>query len=73
MGKGKGSFIRLSCRLKKNLIFIEFLNINLIILKRINYFFNKKNNLNTKLIKKFNLNFFYKNNNLCYYNLYKQF
>ena len=73
MGKGKGSFLRLSCRLKKNLIFIEFLNINLIILNKINHFFKKKNNLNTKLVKKHNIDIFYKNNNICYYNLYKQF
>jgi hypothetical protein len=73
MGKGKGSFLRLSCRLKKNLIFIEFLNINIIILNKINNFFKKKNNLNTKLIKKNNTNIFYKNRNMCYYNLYKQY
>lgn len=73
MGKGKGSFLRLSCRLKKNLIFIEFLNINFLILNKINNFFKKKNNLNTKIIKKNKINIFYKNNNICYYSVYKQY
>lgn len=73
MGKGKGSFLRLSSRLKKNLIFIEFLNINLIILNKINTFFKKKNNLKTKLIVKNTINIFFKKTNLCYYNIYKQY
>ena len=42
MGKGKGSFLRLSCRLKKNFIFLEFLNLNLILLNRIKIFLKKK-------------------------------
>jgi hypothetical protein len=73
MGKGKGSFLRLSCRLKKNFIFLEFLNLNLILLNRIKIFLKKKNNFNIKIIKKKDKNIFFKNRNICYYNLYKQY
>lgn len=73
MGKGKGSYLRLCCRVKKNTIFMEFLNLNIVILKKIMFFFKKKNNLNLKIIKKDNFNIIFKKKNICYYNVYKQF
>ncbi len=73
MGKGKGSFLRLSCRVKKNMIFMEFLNLNFIILNKIIFFFKKKNNLKVKIIKKDSFNIVFKKKNICYYNVYKQF
>lgn len=73
MGKGKGSFLRLSCRVKKNMIFMEFLNLNFIILNKITLFFKKKNNLKVRIIKKDNFNIIFKKKNICYYNVYKQF
>jgi hypothetical protein len=73
MGKGKGSFLRLSCRIKKNMIFMEFLNLNYIILNKITNYFKKKNNLNIKVIKKDNFNIVFKKKNICYFNVYKQF
>lgn len=73
MGKGKGSFLRLSCRVKKNMIFMEFLNLNYIILNKITNYFKKKNNLHLKIIKKDNFNIVFKKKNICYFNIYKQF
>lgn len=73
MGKGKGSFLRLSCRLRKNIIFMEFLNINFIIFNRIGNYFKKKNNINLKLIKKDSKNIFLKKKNIRYYTIYNQF
>ena len=73
MGKGKGSLLRLSCKVKKNMIFMEFLNLNYIILNKIVCFFKIKNNLNVKVIKKDNFNIVFKRRNICYYNVYKQF
>lgn len=73
MGKGKGSFLRLSCRVKKNMIFMEFLNLNFLILNKITLFFRKKNNLKVKIIKKDNFSIVFKKKNICYYNVYKQF
>ena len=73
MGKGKGAFLRLSCRVKKNMVFMEFLNLNFLILKKITFFFRRKNNLKVKIIKKDSFNIIYKKKNICYYNVYKQF
>jgi hypothetical protein len=73
MGKGKGSFLRLSCRVKKNMIFMEFLNLNFIILNKITLLFKKKINLKVKIIKKDDFNIVFKKKNICYYNVYKQF
>jgi hypothetical protein len=73
MGKGKGSFLRLSCRIKKNTIFLEFLNLNYFILNKIILLFRKKNFLKIKILKKNNLNIFFKKHNICYYSIYKQF
>lgn len=73
MGKGKGSFLRLSCRVNKNMIFMEFLNLNCIILNKIVAFFKKKNNLSIKIIKKDGFNVVFKKKNVCYYNIYQQF
>jgi hypothetical protein len=73
MGKGKGSFLRLSCRIKKNTIFMEFLNLNIIVLKKIMMFFKKKNNLSLQLVQKDNFNVIFKKKNICYYKIYKQF
>lgn len=73
MGKGKGSFLRLSCKLKKNTIFMEFLNLNYIILNKIILLFKKKNNINIKIIKKNHIDVFFKKKNLKYYNIYNQY
>ena len=73
MGKGKGAFLRLSCRLKKNTIFMEFLNLNFIILKKIIYIYNKKNNMNLKLVKTEEIDIFFKKKNISYYNIYQQY
>ncbi len=73
MGKGKGSFLRLSCRIKKNTIFLEFLNLNYLILNKIILLFKKKNCLKIKVLKKNNINIFFKKHNICYYNVYNQF
>ena len=72
MGKGKGSFLRLACRIKKNTILLEFLNLNFLILNKLVTSFKKKNNINVKIIRKNNFNIFFKKNNICYYNLYNQ-
>ena len=73
MGKGKGSLLRMSCRVKKNMIFMEFLNLNYIILRKIALYFKIKNNLNVEIVKKDNFNIFFKKKNLCYYKIYRQF
>ena len=73
MGKGKGAFLRLSCRLKKNTIFMEFLNLNFIILKKIIYIYNKKTNMNLKIIKTDEIDIFFKKKNISYYNIYHQY
>lgn len=73
MGKGKGSLLRMSCRVKKNTIFMEFLNLNYIILQKIVLHFRIKNNLNVQILKKDDFNIFFKKKNLCYYKIYKQF
>ena len=73
MGKGKGSFLRLACKLKKNTIFMEFLNLNFIILKKIIYLFNKKNNMSLKIIKNGDIDVFFKKKNISYYNIYNQY
>ena len=73
MGKGKGSLLRMSSRVKKNMIFMEFINLNYIILKKIIAHFKIKNNLDVSIVKKNDFNIFYKKRNICYYKVYKQF
>jgi hypothetical protein len=55
MGKGKGKFIRLTTRVLKNSNFLEFLNINPIILKKIMNYCSVKNN--------FKFSYLFRNNN----------
>jgi len=73
MGKGKGPFLRMSCRVHKNMIFMEFLNLNYIILNKITTCFEKKNNLRIKIIKKDSFITTFRKKNICYYKMYQQF
>lgn len=52
MGKGAGKFLRLCTRVKKNSMFLEFLNMNPLILKKILNYFSKKNNIYFSFIHK---------------------
>lgn len=56
MGKGKGKFIRLCTLVFKNSTFLEFLNINPIILRKILFFFKKKNYFDFNLVSKHSQN-----------------
>ena len=73
MGKGKGIFIRAVTRVSKNKIFLEFSNMNIILLKKIAKSFKKKNNLLTFIIFKKNYKIFCSNNDIYLYNFYKRF
>ena len=73
MGKGKGKFIRLCTRVSKNFIFLEFLNLNFLILKKIINQFSSKNNLKVSYIFKNKSNFFFKNKNIIFFKKYKRF
>lgn len=73
MGKGKGKYIRLCTQVFKNSTFLEFLNINPILLKKILSFFSKKNFFIFNYIFKYNTDIFWKKNKINYYKEYKRF
>ena len=73
MGKGKGIFIRTVTRVSKNKIFLEFSNMNIILLKKISNIFKKKNNVITKIIFKKNFKIFCFKRDISFYNFYKRF
>jgi hypothetical protein len=52
MGKGKGKFVRLCTRVPKNFTFLEFLNMNPIVLKKIINYFSIKNNIKFSFLSK---------------------
>lgn len=52
MGKGKGKFVRLCTLVPKNFTFLEFLNMNPIILKKIMTYFSNKNNMKFSFLYK---------------------
>jgi len=72
MGKGKGKFVRLCTRVSKNFVFLEFLNINLVLLKKIIYYFSLKNNFKISYLQKNAKTLFFKNKNITFYNKYKR-
>ena len=72
MGKGKGKFVRLCTRVSKNFIFLEFLNINLFLLRRIIKYFSIKNHLKISFVQNNNKNLFFKNKNASFFNKYRR-
>ena len=73
MGKGKGIFQRVSYLVKKNKIFLEFLNLNFFFLKNIQVFFKKYSNLKVSIIKLYNQPIIFYKINLSFYKLYYRF
>jgi len=73
MGKGKGVYQRLAFRVKKNQIFIEFFNLNVIFLKKISSFLQSNSNLKNAIVdnNNYKLNLF--KTQLSYYKIYKRF
>lgn len=73
MGKGKGVYQRLAFRVKKNQIFIEFFNLNVIFLKKISSFLQSNSNLKNAVVdnNNYKLNLF--KTQLSYYKIYKRF
>ena len=72
MGKGKGKFIRLCTILPKNYIFLEFLNINILLLKKIMNYFSLKNNFKISYVQKNNSVIFFKHKNISFFKKYKR-
>jgi ribosomal protein L16/L10AE len=72
MGKGKGKFVRLCTRVPKNFVFLEFLNINIILLKKIVHYFSLKNNFKISYLQKNTKSLFFKSKNITFYNKYKR-
>ena len=50
MGKGKGTYTRTVFRVKKNKIFLEFLNLNYVFLKKISIFFKRYSNIRNSVV-----------------------
>lgn len=73
MGKGKGIFVRSVIRVSKDKIFLEFSNMNIILLKKISKIFKKKNNLITMIVFNKNFTVFCGKSDLSFYNFYKRF
>jgi ribosomal protein L16/L10AE len=73
MGKGVGKFLRLCTRVKKNSTFLEFLNINPVILKKVLHYFSKKTNIHFNFIYKNNNNVFWKKKQITYFKEYNRF
>ena len=72
MGKGKGKFVRLCTRVPKNFVFLEFLNINIVLLKKIVSYFSLKNNFKISYLQKNTKDLFFKNKNITFYNKYRR-
>ena len=72
MGKGKGIFERMVSRVNKNKIFLEFSNLNLILLKKLVISLKKKTNISTSLIFKKTKKIFFKKIDHSYYNFYRR-
>lgn len=73
MGKGKGKFVRLCSQVPKNFIFLEFLNMNPIILKKIINYFSIKNNIKFSFLHKNINNVVWKKKNINYFKEYRRF
>jgi len=73
MGKGKGIFQRKSYMVKKNKKFLEFLNLNVLFLKKISYFFKKFSNLKTSTVIPYKQGLIFYKTNLSFYKLYYRF
>lgn len=73
MGKGVGKFLRLCTRVKKNSMFLEFLNMNPIILKKILNYFSKKNSIYFSFVYKNNSDIFWKKKTITYFKEYNRF
>lgn len=74
MGKGKGIYQRLSYRLKKNQIFIEFHNLNVLFLSRISNMLKLSANLRNVVVRcesKYTL--ILSGKNISFYKLYRRF
>jgi len=73
MGKGKGIYQRLSFRVKKNQIFIEFFNLNMLFLSRVSHSLNLNANLRNKIVSNtLDYNLVLSRKNISYYKLYKR-
>jgi hypothetical protein len=72
MGKGKGFFLRMISRIKKNRTFLECSNLNIIFLKKIKFFFKKKTGIQTFINFKHQRQIFCSKFNITYYNLYNK-
>lgn len=73
MGKGKGIYQRISFRVKKNQIFLEFFNINPLFLHKISNFFIKNSFIKNTVVNanKYFLN--QNNTNVSFYKLYNRY
>jgi len=73
MGKGKGNYIRMVTRVKKNKILLEINNINTIFLKKIRLFFKKKTGLDLIVDFKKVKQVIFRKRNISFYNSYRRF
>jgi|TARA_B110000503_G_scaffold95003_1_gene143034 hypothetical protein len=73
MGKGKGNYIRMVTRVKKNKILLEINNINTIFLKKIRLFFKKKTGLDLIVDFKKIKQVIFRKRNISFYNSYRRF
>jgi len=73
MGKGKGNYIRMVTRVKKNKTLLEINNINTIFLKTIRLFFKKKTGLELIVGFKKVKHVIFRRKNISFYNSYRRF
>jgi ribosomal protein L16/L10AE len=73
MGKGKGEYLRLIFRVKRNKVFLEFMNLNSIFLKKVSLFFKRYSNLKNSVLTQKSQQIVLFKSNQSLYRVYKRF
>jgi len=73
MGKGKGEYLRSIFRVKKSRVFLEFINLNKIFLRKISYFFKRGSNLRNSVLTKRSKKLILFKADQSTYNIYRRF